>query len=547
MSSPVGTSHTIPASSSSSRLASTGRVKMVDLSDDFTTQRCSTPSPTNRYDNRDGCLYQRLGSSMQRHKDGGEVEHQRIHLPYQLPGTESSIPGNSGFYQGRSPNTKAFETVDRQHNRGGVHQQERRYAISTPSDSSNGDLDILSITPDMDHSKASSRFNEFRSRLCIPEFRQSHRVDVRSHYLSTNYNSILHTGSGPFGNVLESPGSPVCSTLSRSRSSGDRRLLARLESLDSIYSPPIILIPKILMQMKQDKATGLLVAPHWHGQPWFPNLKGMLVDYPARLPALPTTIFLPFAPEESRLETAGLPEEVCQVIMASWRESTQQRYEVPWKVWTSWCVQRQKCPFSAPVNDILTFLAEQFNSRDLAYRTIAVYKACISQLHDPIEGRQLGNLPLVPRFMKGIFELRPPQPKLCSIWPVSKVLLHFAGREPLEGLSLKDLTLKLTILLALTSAARAHELAALNLTSALIKQDVCEFTIPIHVKNARPYHPPRKIVLTRYNKNSAICVVRCLNQYEFGHFTSHRRAESGSSHEPNSSQAKTSFKHYFNC
>ena len=71
MSSPVGTSHTIPASSSSSRLASTGRVKMVDLSDDFTTQRCSTPSPANRYDNRDGCLYQRLGSSMQRHTDGG--------------------------------------------------------------------------------------------------------------------------------------------------------------------------------------------------------------------------------------------------------------------------------------------------------------------------------------------------------------------------------------------------------------------------------------------------------------------------------------------
>ena len=27
------------------------------------------------------------------------------------------------------------------------------------------------------------------------------------------------------------------------------------------------------------------------------------------------------------------------------------------------------------------------------------------------------------------------------------------------------------------------------------------------------YHPLRKIVLTRYNENSAICVVRCLNHY----------------------------------
>ena len=125
MSSPVGTSHTIPASSSFSRLASTRRVRMVDLSDDFTTQRCSTPSPANRYDNRDGCFDQRLGSSIQRHKDGGEVEHQRNQLPYQLPGTESGISGNSGFCQGRIPKTKAFETVDRQHDRGSVHQQKK--------------------------------------------------------------------------------------------------------------------------------------------------------------------------------------------------------------------------------------------------------------------------------------------------------------------------------------------------------------------------------------------------------------------------------------
>ena len=57
-------------------------------------QRCSTPHPANRYDNRDGCLDQRLGRSVQRHKDGREVEHQRKQLPYQLPRTESGISGD---------------------------------------------------------------------------------------------------------------------------------------------------------------------------------------------------------------------------------------------------------------------------------------------------------------------------------------------------------------------------------------------------------------------------------------------------------------------
>lgn len=62
--------------------------------------------------------------------------------------------------------------------------------------------------------------------------------------------------------------------------------------------PPIVLIPRILLKMKCDKATGLLIAPNWQGQPWFPVLLEMLVDYPAQLPVLPSTISLPFAPEK---------------------------------------------------------------------------------------------------------------------------------------------------------------------------------------------------------------------------------------------------------
>jgi hypothetical protein len=114
------------------------------------------------------------------------------------------------------------------------------------------------------------------------------------------------------------------------------------------------------------------------------------------------------------------------------------------------------------VNDILTLLVEQFNKRNLAYRTIGVYKTCISQMHDPVDGQQVGSLPLVSRFMKGIFQLRPPRPRYCSTWSVGLVLQKLSKMELLEELSLKDLTLKSVCLLALTSAARAHELVALD-------------------------------------------------------------------------------------
>ena len=69
--------------------------------------------------------------------------------------------------------------------------------------------------------------------------------------------------------------------------------------------------------------------------------------------------------------------------------------------------------------------------------------------------------------MKGIFELRTPEPRLCS------------SLELLASLSLKDLCLKLTILLALTSAAPAHELAALDLTCIVRKEDSYTFMLRI--------------------------------------------------------------------
>jgi integrase len=84
---------------------------------------------------------------------------------------------------------------------------------------------------------------------------------------------------------------------------------------------------------------------------------------------------------------------------------------------------------------------------------------------------------------------------------------------PVESLALKDLTLKTTILLALTSSARAHELAALHLDYVAIKEHSWEFVIPQHVKNSRPNHPARRIFLPAFSENESICVVKTLKRY----------------------------------
>jgi integrase len=214
-----------------------------------------------------------------------------------------------------------------------------------------------------------------------------------------------------------------------------------------------------------------------------------------------------------RFETAGFSPNVIEILLSSWSESTKKRYAGPWKAWAEWCTMRGWCPFSAPVTAVLSFLASLLKEKDLEYRTIAVYRSAISQTHDSIDSVPLGELPIVSKFMKGVFRAKPPKPKYCSSWNVAKVLDFLRNQEPLDKIPLKMLTFKLTALLALTTSARAHELAALDLDFSLVKEEAWEFTIPEHVKNSRPGHPPRKFYLPSFPQDSTICVVRVLRAH----------------------------------
>ena len=67
------------------------------------------------------------------------------------------------------------------------------------------------------------------------------------------------------------------------------------------------------------------------------------------------------------------------------------------------------------------------------------------------------------RFMKGLYNTLSPKPKYTFIWDVSVVLKYLSSLVPLEKLSLRLLTLKLTALIALSTAPRAQTLVSLDL------------------------------------------------------------------------------------
>ena len=97
------------------------------------------------------------------------------------------------------------------------------------------------------------------------------------------------------------------------------------------------------------------------------------------------------------------------------------------------------------------------------YRTIGVHHSAIYSIHTPLEGVIVGQHPLVTKFMKGIFSLRPLKPRYFVTWDVNDVLQLLRSWFPAKSLSLKKLSLKLAMLVALITASISSSLAKLDL------------------------------------------------------------------------------------
>ena len=121
------------------------------------------------------------------------------------------------------------------------------------------------------------------------------------------------------------------------------------------------------------------------------------------------------------------------------------------------------------------------------------------------------NACLITRFMKGLFHVNPPKPRYSCTWDVSKVLSYLSSLFPLDGLSMKMLTLKLTALIALSTAPRAQTLVSMNLDH----MNVLESKVVFHFKELLKTSKLGKnftLTLNHY-ENEALCAMHTLIKY----------------------------------
>ena len=184
-------------------------------------------------------------------------------------------------------------------------------------------------------------------------------------------------------------------------------------------------------------------------------------------------------------------------------------YESGWKRWLCWCTSREVDPLSSGVHPFLDFIGDLF-AEGLQYRTINSIRSAVSMTHNPIEGVPIGQHPLVKRLFKGVYNLRPPQPRYTDTWEVSSVLGYLSSMGENSDLSLKLLSGKLALLMALVSASRSSELQSLDLRFRIFKPEGVLFKLACLTKKRKLGAPLKECFFGAFQGDKMLCVVKCL-------------------------------------
>lgn len=146
-----------------------------------------------------------------------------------------------------------------------------------------------------------------------------------------------------------------------------------------------------------------------------------------------------------------------------------------------------------------------------SYSVINSYKAMLLQTLPFFGNSWCKNCPLIVRFMKGIYFQRKPAPRYLFTWDVSCVLKYLSSLFPLEKLSLKLLTMKVTALIALAAAPRAQTLVSMDIDNMVTKHCQIVFTFPELLKTSR-YGHSYSLMIDHF-KDEKLCAMHTLLHY----------------------------------
>lgn len=207
-------------------------------------------------------------------------------------------------------------------------------------------------------------------------------------------------------------------------------------------------------------------------------------------------------------EKKGIPVEAQEILLQSISDSSWKQYDSGWRKWWSFCIDLSLDPFEPEIQSVLRFLAKEFNS-GASYGTLNSYRSALSM----IAGSWLAQEDALRRFFKGIYRARPGKPKYDYTWDPKIILDHYRQSPENSGLSIKDLSFKVIILLALVTGHRMQTFSLITIENIRQSEDCLEIKVPQPIKTSRKGHPQPLLIIPFYKNESKLCVASTIQEY----------------------------------
>ncbi len=424
----------------------------------------------------DGCIPHRLGSGQEWPPCPRSVERSSSRLAHQQARDAGRVSGSEILSPG--PKRSPCVSSHRQHSGGLLYQPPRRSAVAPPVQAGTPDPCVGPGQTPLTQSSLHTWASQCGSRHSVETGAFARGMDASHRGGETDLESVWPGPGGPLRYSGDSAMSPlVLSTSSSPTGAGCHG--TDVAEASSVRLSPDCYAPRSSGESVPGRSPAATSSPVLAGPSMvlgsdFPPRRLSMGDSSQEGSPLTGRMHtcasppgdveaVSVAPEGARLIASSLSTEVVETILQSRAPSTRKLYTLKWKLFTSWCRDRQLDPVNCPVGTVLEFLQARL-SAGLTHSTLKVYVAAISAYHAYLGGQSVGRHPLVTRFLRGALRLRPPVRSRIPPWDLAVVLnaLCRPPFEPIEEITDRHLTLKTVFLLAISSLKRVGDLQALS-------------------------------------------------------------------------------------
>lgn len=195
-------------------------------------------------------------------------------------------------------------------------------------------------------------------------------------------------------------------------------------------------------------------------------------------------------------------------MIASLSSNSLKQYDCALKKWFTYCENNEQNVYEASVPTVLHFLTELYNAGS-QYGTLNSCRAALSLILGP----QVSKDDRTSRFIKGVYRLRPPQPKYNVTWDTTLVLNKLGTQHPNESLPLETLSKKCVTLLALATGQRVQTLTKININNIELQSTSAIIKITEPLKTSGPNTKQPVLVLPIFPEKPEICPYTTLIHY----------------------------------